>query len=158
MQRASLEWIRIKRDSIAHIIFIYCRIVTGMQIEFTLTIEADSARDVLKIIRELEQKEILTDSYVEYPPDEDWVGIEYIEYNGEDLHARYSKEPNVPVSDDYYDKKFIISESVAVDGTGETSRTPLGSLRLRHLVQLKDEIEAKTDYEVRETIQESAYH
>ena len=44
-----------------------------MQIEFTLTIEADSPKDVMKIIEELEQKEILTDSYAEY--DEDWVEI-----------------------------------------------------------------------------------
>ena len=136
----------------------YYHIVSHMQIEFTLTIEADSPNDVEKIIEELEQREILSDSYVEY--DEDWIGIEYIEYNGVEFHPRYSKEPNVPRSDDYYDKKFIISESVAVDGTGETSRTHLGNFqeRLKHLVQLKDEIEGKTDYEVGETIQKSTNH
>ncbi|SNR72063.1 hypothetical protein SAMN06264855_1631 [Halorubrum vacuolatum] len=37
-----------------------------MQIEFTLTIEADSPKDVGKIIEELEQREILSDSYVRY--------------------------------------------------------------------------------------------
>jgi len=129
-----------------------------MQIEFALTIEADSPRDVLKIIEELEQKEILKDSHVEY--DEDWVGIEYIQYKSVELHARYSKDPNVPQSDDYYEKKFIIAESVAVDGTGETSRTHLGYFqeRLKHLVQLKDEIEEETDYSVGETIQKLANH
>ena len=124
-----------------------------MQIEFTLTIEADSPKDVMKIIEELEQKEILTDSYAEY--DEDWVEIEYIEYNGVELHPRYSKEPNVPRSDDYYDEKLIISESVAVD-----ARIHLGNLkeRLKHLVQLKEEIKEETNYEVGESIQKSAIH
>ena len=124
-----------------------------MYMRFGLGIEAESNKNAIEIIKNLDDKGILTDSNIQTDNDGQRF-LDVITYDEKiEFACEYATEPNVP-SDLSGEKKLIISYTITLDPSGGTDDLDIVRYSINNLCDLRDDIKDNTDYVIKDIIQD----